>query len=75
MKYLIIVFILLIFTACSTKETTINKEICESYKATDTNTLAKKCQVYDEKAAAKASLPSQVDACLKCLNKKGYELQ
>ena len=74
MKYLLF-SILIFFSACSTKEVSFNKEICEPQNASDTETLPRECQKYDEKAAAKASLPAIDRECKSCLKDNDSELK
>lgn len=75
MPYILLVALLL-FSACSSKEYTINGVICpsdhtEQQVHEDLNT----CRYYDEKAIAEASKSPLKPACVKCLEEHGYTLE
>lgn len=75
-RVLFLIFALLFFSACSTKNLTINGLICpEDFSAYQIHKDLTQCHYYDEKKAAEASKSKIAPECRECLHERGYELE
>jgi len=77
MKIFILMITLLLLSACNSKRITVNGLICPEGYSTPQQTVKDftQCRYYDEKKAAEASMSPLSPECIKCLEKKGYELE
>ena len=76
MRTLILCALLLFLSGCSGKNIRVGGMICpDGHTEQMINRDMRECRVYDDEAAAKASLPKLTEECVECLKKRGYEIE
>lgn len=66
---------LLFVTGCATKDLRIGGMICPPGHTEDmVHQDFRECRVYDDDAAARASMPKLSTECIECLEQRGYKV-